>query len=550
MSMKEHELFVPLDHRPEASTLTVRELIGRVEKGRVRLPDFQRPLRWSGEDIRRLLDSVARGYPIGSLLFWKREALAEKVRVGNAAISAPAFSDSWWVVDGQQRTTALAACLLDLDQGRDPKFRPYFDVETQQFVKGPCPPDKEGIWVPVSMLGDLRRLGKWNRDGFVGNEEQWQQIEEMQQRLLDYSLPIYIVETQDEQALRGIFARMNSTGVRMRADEVFQALLGRRDDSQTPDIKQLQEWCRKEEFGAPSRNDVLKAVLAMSGIDFNTRLDKVPPKDLAQLVRHEDAESAFSDTIEFLRNECGIPHLRLLPYPVVFAILARWFCVFPSTSDEIRKHLARWVWRSAASGAHQRGKTLRMRDQVKAIDPEQSAEAAVSALTRETGGSGIDDWTLEKCDVRNAKTRMELLALWELQPVRPEGEVSFAALIDGDHFATEIYSKQQIRGLGDEAIFLAKTAANLVLLDESKKGVSGFVREWDPVANEHALRSHLIDEPMFQALRDNNVGTFLKLRGEALKHHMVRFLAKKGDLDLPYLAPVESYLDPGDWTDA
>ncbi|MEW6283721.1 MAG: DUF262 domain-containing protein [Candidatus Eremiobacterota bacterium] len=101
-------LFRPLTRRPTATTVTVRELIQKVMGGEVRIPRFQRPLRWQAENVVQLLDSIWRGYPVGSLLFWKRRAGEDGIPVGGAILRAPRVDDAWWVVDGQQRTTALA----------------------------------------------------------------------------------------------------------------------------------------------------------------------------------------------------------------------------------------------------------------------------------------------------------------------------------------------------------------------------------------------------------------------------------------------------------
>lgn len=64
---------------PNATSYTIADLIELVLEGRLRIPRFQRGLRWQWEDARRLFDSIARGYPIGSLLFWARPAEAELV---------------------------------------------------------------------------------------------------------------------------------------------------------------------------------------------------------------------------------------------------------------------------------------------------------------------------------------------------------------------------------------------------------------------------------------------------------------------------------------
>jgi hypothetical protein len=51
------------------------------------------------------------GYPIGSLLLWVRRRQAETLALGQLKIDAPAYEDSLWAVDGQQRITSLADAL-------------------------------------------------------------------------------------------------------------------------------------------------------------------------------------------------------------------------------------------------------------------------------------------------------------------------------------------------------------------------------------------------------------------------------------------------------
>ncbi|MFO1533935.1 MAG: DUF262 domain-containing protein, partial [Thermoplasmatota archaeon] len=50
---------------------SIRQLVEAVSKGQIRVPAFQRGFVWSDERIAYLMDSIYKGYPIGSLLFWR-----------------------------------------------------------------------------------------------------------------------------------------------------------------------------------------------------------------------------------------------------------------------------------------------------------------------------------------------------------------------------------------------------------------------------------------------------------------------------------------------
>jgi uncharacterized protein with ParB-like and HNH nuclease domain len=46
----------------------LKDLLRHADEGRLQLPDFQRDYVWGDEDVRSLIASVAKGFPIGALL--------------------------------------------------------------------------------------------------------------------------------------------------------------------------------------------------------------------------------------------------------------------------------------------------------------------------------------------------------------------------------------------------------------------------------------------------------------------------------------------------
>jgi hypothetical protein len=133
-----------LDTRPKATTLDLEELTQLAWTGRIRIPHFQRPLRWQRGDVIRLFDSIVRGYPVGSFLLWRRTASAEELQFGALRIQAPATGEALWVVDGQQRIISLANALHP-DGQQDPRFALAYDLRTEQFVPMPAIEEPAGI---------------------------------------------------------------------------------------------------------------------------------------------------------------------------------------------------------------------------------------------------------------------------------------------------------------------------------------------------------------------------------------------------------------------
>ncbi|MEO0080568.1 MAG: DUF262 domain-containing protein [candidate division WOR-3 bacterium] len=81
----------------------VWEIVKQAVSKNVDIPEFQREFVWDTEQVKKLAESLYRDYPVGSFLLWDSSKYHE-------AKTAQGTQASLWIVDGQQRTTAL--CLL------------------------------------------------------------------------------------------------------------------------------------------------------------------------------------------------------------------------------------------------------------------------------------------------------------------------------------------------------------------------------------------------------------------------------------------------------
>src|ERR1035437_9041654 len=89
------------------------ELVDRGVNHQLSVPEFQRGFVWKPIQVRDLAESLWLDYPVGSLLIWNSRGGVEE------RIASDAQRPNFWIVDGQQRTTAL--CILF---GRKPYWWP------------------------------------------------------------------------------------------------------------------------------------------------------------------------------------------------------------------------------------------------------------------------------------------------------------------------------------------------------------------------------------------------------------------------------------------
>ncbi len=96
------------------------------------IPTFQRDVVWDGDKVKRLWDSVFRFYPIGSILVWRTDTKLQKHRqIGGFPIDKSSdHSEYQYLLDGQQRTTALLTALHGGKIHSQPEFDPtlYIDL--------------------------------------------------------------------------------------------------------------------------------------------------------------------------------------------------------------------------------------------------------------------------------------------------------------------------------------------------------------------------------------------------------------------------------------
>ena len=66
---------------PESQSFLITELINDVKRGLIKIPQFQRNFIWSKEKAANLMDSIVKGYPIGTIILWKTKETLRSVRI-------------------------------------------------------------------------------------------------------------------------------------------------------------------------------------------------------------------------------------------------------------------------------------------------------------------------------------------------------------------------------------------------------------------------------------------------------------------------------------
>jgi hypothetical protein len=102
--------------------MNVSNILSAIDLGSIALPEFQRGYVWNGDQVRGLMHSLYRRYPVGSLLVWVTRAETDQLRGGHS-LTGPVRL----LLDGQQRITSLYGII----RGKPPQF---FEGNAQSFT--------------------------------------------------------------------------------------------------------------------------------------------------------------------------------------------------------------------------------------------------------------------------------------------------------------------------------------------------------------------------------------------------------------------------------
>lgn len=505
----------PSELSARADTKTVQEILSALGKGRLRVPTFQRGTRWREDDRVKLFDSILRGIPVGTLLF------SEPFRG-----LAGAGEQGMLVLDGQQRTETLRALVSPLDPGarslhldtRDRSFR-YARTE---------PLDASTTLIPVGLLGDADALLDALLAPPVPRETMAVALD-VSRRLREYRVPVYELHDVTEEEARLVFDRINATGRRLRQAEVFNALHARDGDAPVPRTSHVVTALERLGFGSIAEDEITKAVAILTGHDPGRDVRAIKLADAAAMMKR--VEVALARAITFLQGDAAIPHRHALPYVLPLLVLARLFDRHPEVSPRSRILLRRWVWRGAATGAHQ-GARASLRDAIQAIgdDEHDSVQALLAQVPRDPAAFAWD--AAEPVRTRPAADRIALCALAGRGPVDLRDGRTLDATALAASWSLVALSPPAETGRCWSVVVLHPHVRRASLVESLARAPAPWIA------------SHVVSDEARSALLRGDLAEFAAARGRDLHERVRRFLNARAEwsaLDAPAL---DRFVDP------
>lgn len=223
----------------EHATLSTESIVKAAHNGEYAVPEFQRGFVWTVSQVREFADLLSRNYPVGSILTWK----------SNTAIprgEGDQVRQKSWLIDGQQRTTALCT-LFDKrpdwwDNNRSGNWKDHMDtfdirldigVEELTFVIRKNPPAR---YVPVRDILESENLFSLAQElvatGYAFSDDAGRIANQLQRVANIKTAVLPAVEIDDAIELTEvaeIFKRLNSTGTRVQQADIYLGVVASRN---------------------------------------------------------------------------------------------------------------------------------------------------------------------------------------------------------------------------------------------------------------------------------------------------------------------------------
>lgn len=347
--------------------ISIREILDTVLRGQIRIPAFQRGFVWEPDRVAYLMDSIYKGFPFGSLLFWRtKEQLKSERSLGPFSLPSPAEDYPVdYVLDGQQRITSIFGVFQTQllrppgDSWQDIYFDHTADKSAQEPLFFALPPNEVDAkkHFPLRTLFDTTAYRKATA-GF--DETLAKKIDDMQTVFKEVRIPVQQFRTEDKATVAIIFERVNRQGVPLDTLQLLSAWTWSDDFQLQGQFGELAEQLEPFGFGgmADDSNLVLRCCSAILGGDAS-------PESLMSLTgqnvreRFQEVLNGIRGAVDYVRSNFQVHALDNLPYANLLVPLSIFFSVDGNKeikyTDQQRSVINRWFWRACFAKRYSSG---------------------------------------------------------------------------------------------------------------------------------------------------------------------------------------------------
>lgn len=369
----------------ENTPVKYTDLISEIETGQVKIPQFQRKFVWTIKASAKLLDSILKGYPIGTFIYWRTNERLRSIRnLGNIPLPEPKHGEYInYVLDGQQRLTSLFAALKGLiiedDEGRVTDYSEIYidllakDEEDLVITEIDNKVKTDIIKITDLMSGSFTKLAAYPPIHHV-------LLDRYKNILTGYAFPVINLKHAPIDVATEVFTRLNVGGRALTLFEIMVAktyhIFPANVENEQPkditfDLAEKYEILTSElvasQYDTIPSSTVLQVVSILLEKDC-TRKQILKLDKLRFIEMWDEAADCIKLTIDFFRSY-GIVVSRILPYNALIVPFAYFFHHHKQRPTGIMKtRLEDFFWRCSLGFRYSSGVENRLAQDIAKID--------------------------------------------------------------------------------------------------------------------------------------------------------------------------------------
>lgn len=233
----------------EKAERAVDELLNQISRSEIRLPELQRDFVWKPTQVSQFVDSLYRGYPSGSLLFWETDEQPGEREMAIGEKPVPSWKAPLYLVDGQQRLTSLYRVFND-----HPEAQIVYNVDADQFKNQTNTTRNDPKWLKVAEIlqpdmGLLKLVRRLTDAGCTTGEDEIGERLTRLKNLRGHRFHIEILRGFDQKEMARIFVRVNSGGRHLDNQDLALAMLSADWPGVVGRLQDEADYWRKHSFG-------------------------------------------------------------------------------------------------------------------------------------------------------------------------------------------------------------------------------------------------------------------------------------------------------------
>ena len=311
-------------------------LFSNIDEGRIKIPVFQRDFVWEKPQTAKLIDSILKGFPIGTFILWKtKERLRHMRNIGNIALPEPPAGDSvQYVLDGQQRMTSLYAVRKGVRITRDNREIDYTDIaidlskstDDDEIVLFDDSRDR-GNCVSVHMLltADMETLVEKFKPYIT-------KLDSYKTMLKAYNFSVIEIDEYPIDIACEIFTRINTSG---KGLTLFEIMVAKIYDQEKFDLAERYDTLisseNEEKDLSSAGYETIPAITVLQCAAAHI-CKEVKRSNILEIQKDEfinewnDVRNGIFGAIDYLRTHLGIVVSKILPYNSLLIPLT-WFFI-------------------------------------------------------------------------------------------------------------------------------------------------------------------------------------------------------------------------------